>query len=75
MLSQLYAQMTASVRESIDVGYGAAMANPEHITLHDELLTAIAGQDVHRAESAATRHLASVVAAVSQAGDYAGGRS
>jgi DNA-binding FadR family transcriptional regulator len=72
LLSQLYAQMTASVRESIDFGLGAAMAHSEHVTLHDTLLGAIAAQDAPRAEAAATRHLASVAAVVSRTVDDGG---
>jgi DNA-binding FadR family transcriptional regulator len=66
LLSQLYAQMTASVRESIEFGLGAALEHSAHVTLHDTLLAAIAAQDAPRAEAAATRHLASVEALVAR---------
>jgi DNA-binding FadR family transcriptional regulator len=69
LLSQLYAQMTASVRESIDFGLDVGMAGAAHFTLHDTLLDAIAAQDATRAEAAATRHLASAAAAVSRMTD------
>jgi DNA-binding FadR family transcriptional regulator len=78
LLSQLYAQMTASIQQSItfgaeaaDFGTGAADfgAGPDdersaHVTLHDSLLAAIATQDAPGAEAAATRHLESVAALV-----------
>jgi DNA-binding FadR family transcriptional regulator len=59
LLSQLYAQMTAAVRQSIETGVGADMANTEHVTMHDTLMDAIRDQDPERAELAATQHLAS----------------
>jgi DNA-binding FadR family transcriptional regulator len=66
LLSQLYQQMTASVRESIRFGADArtehAKAGPEHRAhaTHDNLLAAIVAQDAPGAEDAAARHLASV---------------
>ena len=60
LLSQLYAQMTASIQESIKFGADAAAGHTAHVTLHDTLLTAIVAQDATGAEAAATRHLASV---------------
>ncbi|HEY6495874.1 MAG TPA: FadR/GntR family transcriptional regulator [Trebonia sp.] len=73
LLSQLYAQMTASIRESIRFGADASSKHTEdaehaertaHATLHDALLTAIVAQDAPGAEAAATRHLASVEALI-----------
>jgi DNA-binding FadR family transcriptional regulator len=61
-LSQLYAQMTASVRESIELGLDTGMEHAEHVILHDALLDAITAQDPPQAEAAATRHLASAAA-------------
>jgi len=66
LLSQLYVQMTASVRESIALAAEADMADEGHVTLHDALIAAIDDQDVARAEAAATRHLASVEAVLSR---------
>jgi DNA-binding FadR family transcriptional regulator len=67
LLSQLYQQMTASVRESIRFGSDARREHPgartehsAHFTLHDTLLAAIVAQDQPEAEAAAVRHLASV---------------
>jgi DNA-binding FadR family transcriptional regulator len=70
LLSQLYGQMTASIRESISFGADASTKQAEHtehtahVTLHDALLTAIVAKDAPGAEAAATRHLASVEALI-----------
>jgi DNA-binding FadR family transcriptional regulator len=65
LLSQLYAQLTASIQESIKFGADAAdTERTAHVTLHDALLAAIATRDAPRAEAAATRHLESVAALI-----------
>lgn len=58
MLSQLCLPMIVSVHDGVSFGLSSALEHSEHVTLHGQLLDAIANRDERQAVAATNGHLA-----------------